>query len=92
MTGNRMNCSLWYWLRRPTEFKRLVRYCNTFGWRYFWRDTFPLSWAEWMQLIGQCGFLWLVLSNPTAPLFSKIGIVGVGVFVVVKIVKRHWGK
>ena len=48
MSGNRMNCSLWYWLRRPREFNELVRYCNAFGWRYFWSDSF--SWLDQREL------------------------------------------
>ena len=89
MTGNRTNCSLWYWLRRPTEFNHLILYCNAFGWRYFWRDTFPLSWAEWLQLIGLFGMTAQVLLSSTAPLFPKIGLICLSVIVVARIARRH---
>ena len=48
MTDNRMNCSLWYWLRQPLRFNELIKYCNAFGWDYFWID----SCKPFNQLIG----------------------------------------
>lgn len=66
MTGNRMNCSLWYWLRRPTEFNHLIRYCNAFGWRYFWRDSFmpkrvwlceTIGLHEWSWKLSDVGYI-----------------------------------
>ena len=38
---NRMNCNLFRALRYGYV-RQLVRYCNAWGWRYFWRDTFKL--------------------------------------------------
>ena len=36
----RMNCSLWAAIKRGYV-KQMVRYCRSWGWRYFWLDTFP---------------------------------------------------
>jgi len=36
---NRMNCSLWRAIRMGYV-RQMIRYCNAWGWRYFWYDTF----------------------------------------------------
>lgn len=35
----RMNCNLFRAIRYR-YFWAMVRYCNTWGWKYFWCDTF----------------------------------------------------
>lgn len=37
--ANRMSCSLWRAMRYGYV-KSMIRYCNAFGWKYFWKDTF----------------------------------------------------
>jgi len=39
MTNNRMNCSLWRAIRIGYV-RAMICYCNAWGWKYFWKDTF----------------------------------------------------
>jgi len=34
-----MNCNLWRAIRFGYV-ESLIRYCNAWGWKYFWKDTF----------------------------------------------------
>lgn len=40
-----MNCNLFRAIRLG-YFRSMVRYCNAWGWRYFWRDTFSIKAAR----------------------------------------------
>jgi len=37
--GDRMNCNLFRAIRYRYV-KSMIKYCNNFGWGYFWGDTF----------------------------------------------------
>lgn len=42
MSADRMNCNLF----RAVWFgyvKEMGKYCNAFGWKYFWKDTFKIG-------------------------------------------------
>ena len=43
--GNRMNCSLWRAIRHGYV-KEVFRYCKTWGWSYFWHDTFRIFFVK----------------------------------------------
>lgn len=42
MCDSRMNCSLWRGIRL-SYVKEIIKYCNAWGWKYFWYDTFKLN-------------------------------------------------
>lgn len=38
----RMNCNLFRAIRYKYV-RGMISYCNVFGWKYFWRDTFYIG-------------------------------------------------
>ena len=94
MTGNRMNCSLWYWLRQPLRFNELIKYCNAFGWDYFWIDSCkPFNQRELtapqFRLLRKLKLSWIVpfyMAQETYSQHSKTRIL----LWVSRFGQRHW--
>lgn len=42
MSENRMNCNLFISIKNG-YFNKMIDYCNAFGWKYFWYDTFKIG-------------------------------------------------
>lgn len=38
---DRMNCNLFRAIKLR-YFKQMIKYCNAFGWKYFFKDTFRI--------------------------------------------------
>ena len=50
----RMNCNLFRALRYG-YLRSMARYCNAWGWKYFWGDTFVTWWRVKATECDQCG-------------------------------------
>ncbi len=48
-----MNCNLFRAIKLRYV-KSMIRYCNNFGWYYFWFDTF-VSWWRIKKIKCRCG-------------------------------------